>query len=83
MCGNLPADFEEGEINFGPTYKINEKFQTYNFKWIPGWTDRILYKSKDNWLNQVRYDSLTTVLTSDHRPVFAQFEFDFSYEFKE
>jgi hypothetical protein len=37
---------------------------------IPGWTDRILYKSKENLLKQDNYESLRQIKTSDHRAVF-------------
>lgn len=42
--------FEEGEINFLPTYKYNNgtnEYDTSENARIPAWTDRILYKGMD------------------------------------
>ena len=80
QSGDFPPGFSEGQIEFAPTYKIKNNTDEYNMKKrAPGWTDRILYKSKDNILIQHSYDSVNTIKTSDHRPVFSQFELKFSY----
>ena len=39
--------FKEGIINFMPTYKYKELTDEYDYKRIPAWTDRILFKSKN------------------------------------
>ena len=80
QSGEFPAGFNEGEIEFAPTYKIKNNSDEYSTKRIPGWCDRILYKSKNNVLTQHSYDSVNTIKTSDHRAVFSQFELAFEYE---
>ncbi|CAH6718810.1 phosphatidylinositol 4,5-bisphosphate 5-phosphatase Inp54p [[Candida] jaroonii] len=71
--------FTEGCINFPPTYKFHVGTGIYNVKRSPSWCDRILYQSTYNMktngqeepyprINQ--YNSLKTLLTSDHLPVF-------------
>ena len=42
--------FEEGKIEFAPTYKIHKNSNFYENSGIPGWTDRIIYYSKNNGL---------------------------------
>ena len=68
--------FEEGEINFAPTFKFKNidlnTFQNY-VKRNPSWTDRILYRSREGLLQQVNYDSNNDIRLSDHRAVFSQF----------
>ena len=40
-------DFYEGKINFMPTYKFQDGTNEYDYtERVPGWTDRILFKSK-------------------------------------
>ena len=41
--GRIAEDFEEGEINFAPTYKLVKNADLYNLARLPGWTDRIIY----------------------------------------
>ena len=39
--------FDEGELNFKPTYKYNDNSYDYDTSKklrVPSWTDRILYK---------------------------------------
>jgi hypothetical protein len=43
-------DFEEGNIEFAPTYKLKKNDNRYNLTRIPGWCDRIIYRSKNNIL---------------------------------
>lgn len=77
----LPTDFKEGEIEFAPTYKIKNGTDEYNQKKrLPAWWDRIIFKSKDDILEQISYDSINTMKGSDHRPVFSQFELKFKYD---
>ena len=61
-------------IRFPPTYKMLLNSEEYKMEGknnrIPGWTDRILYKSKENLLKQDNYESLRQIKTSDHRAVF-------------
>ena len=76
-------NFREGDAAlFAPTFKIIPGTSTININHrIPGWTDRILYRSrnlgyrddKGDILTLVNYDSNNLVTFSDHRPVFAQF----------
>lgn len=77
-------NYREGKFdNFAPTYKIKNKkgVSSYMKKRNPGWTDRIIYRTKKhldgeiskNTLVQVNYDSNNIVKHSDHKPVFAQF----------
>ena len=37
-------EFQEGIINFMPTYKYKDNSDEYDYERKPGWTDRILYK---------------------------------------
>ena len=81
--------FKEGKIFFRPTFKYwnnTSNFQyidTHKIDQIPGWTDRILYKKKEEDSNsltikQEKYDSMHDIEMSDHKPVFAYFELTFS-----
>jgi endonuclease/exonuclease/phosphatase family metal-dependent hydrolase len=67
----VAVGFNEGKINFAPTFKFKSQTSTYNIKRQPSWTDRILYRCKDNVLQLVNYESNNNVQMSDHRPVFA------------
>ena len=81
--------FIEGEIYFRPTFKYwnnTSNFQyidTHKIDQIPGWTDRILYKKKEENNNslsikQEKYDSMHDIEMSDHKPGFSYFELKFS-----
>ena len=70
--------YDEGQINFAPTYKINKGTNVYSSKRNPAWTDRILFRSNQGILKQVNYESHNLVRESDHRPVFAQFLMHFN-----
>lgn len=65
--------YSEGALTFAPSYKVLVNTDTYDEKRSPAWTDRILYRSNDQILQLVNYDSNNTLKISDHRPVFAQF----------
>lgn len=75
--GKVMKGFKEGAITFAPTFKLNAGTDTYTLKKssrVPSYTDRILYKCKDEGtLKQLSYDSNNLLKCSDHRPVFAQF----------
>ncbi len=40
---------------------------------IPSWTDRILYRPVGPQVTLLAYDSVPSMQTSDHRPVYAAF----------
>jgi hypothetical protein len=42
--------FQEGKIEFAPTYKINKIGTDYNSKRVPAWTDRVIFRSKNEIL---------------------------------
>ena len=51
---------------------------------MPGWTDRILYKSKKfTDLLLCKYDCILDTKTSDHKPVFAIFKLDIEDEIED
>ncbi|XP_041371073.1 phosphatidylinositol polyphosphate 5-phosphatase type IV-like [Gigantopelta aegis] len=70
--------FQEGRINFRPTYKFDVNTDTYDTSHknrIPSYTDRILFRcKKKNTISCVHYDAVTSVKVSDHKPVFAVFQ---------
>ena len=76
QLGNIPTQFQEGEIAFAPTFKrAPYDNTTFKLKRNPAWTDRILYYA-EHGLQQLKleaYDANNLVSLSDHRPVFAQF----------
>jgi inositol-1,4,5-trisphosphate 5-phosphatase len=77
LQNTLFAGFQEGPLVFDPTYRYDigtNVFDTSKKQRVPGWTDRVLYKSKGFKMVQKSYNSLPSSLTSDHRPVFAQFK---------
>ena len=64
----------EGIINFMPTYKFNHSNE-YDYSRKPGWTDRILYKSKNFYdIMLCEYSSINNIYISDHKPVYAVFK---------
>ncbi|CAG8749718.1 27598_t:CDS:2 [Dentiscutata erythropus] len=71
-------EFEEGEITFSPTYKYDfgtNIFDTSEKRRTPSWTDRILWRSKENdWCRQLTYKSHMDIMLSDHKPVSSIFE---------
>nr|CDI53075.1 related to INP52-phosphatidylinositol phosphate phosphatase [Melanopsichium pennsylvanicum 4] len=81
--GSLFDDFEEGKINFAPTYKFDkgtDRYDTSDKQRIPAWTDRILWAVTQEWeddggLNSATaetkfaYESVPNIKFSDHRPV--------------
>jgi phosphatidylinositol-bisphosphatase len=68
--------FKEQEIEFPPTYKFDKGTDAYDTgkkQRVPSWTDRILWKN-DEGIKALTYGSVSSMYTSDHRPVYAQFE---------
>eukprot|EP01029_Cantina_marsupialis_P023527 TRINITY_DN5895_c0_g3_i1.p1 TRINITY_DN5895_c0_g3~~TRINITY_DN5895_c0_g3_i1.p1 ORF type:complete len:1899 (+),score=565.67 TRINITY_DN5895_c0_g3_i1:99-5795(+) len=77
--GNVFASFQEGSIDFAPTYRMIKNGHGYSNKknQNPSYTDRILWRSLPGFKSNVRqlsYNSAPQILSSDHSPVFAQFE---------
>eukprot|EP00172_Hildenbrandia_rubra_P003673 Plantae.Rhodophyta-Hildenbrandia_rubra.ctg6140.p1 GENE.Plantae.Rhodophyta-Hildenbrandia_rubra.ctg6140~~Plantae.Rhodophyta-Hildenbrandia_rubra.ctg6140.p1 ORF type:complete len:769 (-),score=131.09 Plantae.Rhodophyta-Hildenbrandia_rubra.ctg6140:3974-6280(-) len=76
--------FQEAAIHFAPTYKLNRDNDKYerneegDLKKIPSYTDRILWRVKDEAMHQdfIRLKSYSRCLVygSDHRPVRALFK---------
>ncbi|XP_074656723.1 phosphatidylinositol 4,5-bisphosphate 5-phosphatase A-like [Tubulanus polymorphus] len=72
--------FQEGAINFNPTYKFDKGTDTYDTsskQRKPAWTDRILWKVVENKFNKVKsllYRSHPGYKTSDHKPISGEFE---------
>lgn len=60
--------FNEGPLNFAPTYKYNNGSNTYDTSEkmrAPAWTDRILFKGKNLVQNGYGRNEMTL---SDHKP---------------
>ena len=75
-------DFNEGVLDFPPTYKydlFSEDYDTSEKCRVPAWTDRVLWRrrqiSKDptvNWSSGVsKWYGRAELKQSDHRPVLA------------
>ena len=73
------AHFSEGAISFRPTYKFDKHAPTeYDHsekQRVPAYTDRVLYRGTA--VELLRYGSCEEVLTSDHRPVAAEFRLSY------
>nr|ATU82426.1 venom inositol phosphate phosphatase [Lethocerus distinctifemur] len=70
--GTAFGQYSEQAIHFRPTFKMFPGQDDYNMKRRPAWTDRILYMENAKLL-PVKYTSLPSYRSSDHRPVVAQF----------
>ncbi|KAG3018110.1 hypothetical protein PC128_g11245 [Phytophthora cactorum] len=82
-AGNVFPHFREGQPNFRPTYKFDKRSDVYDSsakQRIPSWTDRVLYLSNEKLhdIELLSYRSQTNFRTSDHRPVCATFQVNFS-----
>ncbi|CAH1114292.1 unnamed protein product [Psylliodes chrysocephalus] len=77
--------FCEAKITFPPTYKYDpgtQQFDSYSKHRKPAYTDRILYKQKRQFsgisenppLQCLIYDSVPSITTSDHKPVWGVFK---------
>mmetsp|Transcript_4928 Transcript_4928/g.9233 ORF Transcript_4928/g.9233 Transcript_4928/m.9233 type:complete len:486 (+) Transcript_4928:3106-4563(+) len=84
-AGNVAVSYNEGKIDFVPTYRFDPGTCTYDTsrkRRIPGWTDRILFRDNAGCLSQLTYSNILEVSESDHKPVFSQFLLKFDPEFK-
>jgi endonuclease/exonuclease/phosphatase family metal-dependent hydrolase len=68
--GRAFRDFDEGVLDFAPTYKFDEgskEYDTSSKLRVPSWTDRVLWKG--NSMRLLDYSAMHNILVSDHRPV--------------
>jgi len=74
--GRVFQGFEEGEINFAPTYKYQPGTHVYDQRpekkiRAPAWCDRVLWLSQDpRHVQQLTYKRSETPSFSDHKPVY-------------
>lgn len=81
--------FLEANITFPPTYKYDpgtQQFDTSSKQRAPAYTDRILYKYRHPYMLRrnsssgnvivecLAYDSVPSIISSDHKPVWALFK---------
>lgn len=70
-AGRVLFGFEEGQLNFAPTYKYDKGTNIYDTsekQRIPSWTDRVLWKgNKKDFCKLLSYNRYE-LLMSDHRP---------------
>lgn len=80
LKGNIFQGFSEQPIGFSPTYKydfFSDQYDTSEKQRVPSWTDRILFKSangSEGGLVGIGYSACSTLLDSDHRPVYGMFK---------
>lgn len=82
--GNCFHNFHEGQITFPPTYKYQPGTNIYEArpekkKRIPAWCDRILYLINEkniimNPIEVLQYQAIESILVSDHKPVYCEFQ---------
>lgn len=76
--GSIFKGFQEAPIHFFPTYKFDigcDNYDTTSKQRTPSYTDRILFKNRQaNDIKAVKYNSCSSIKTSDHRPVVAVFQ---------
>ncbi|GFO45597.1 72 kda inositol polyphosphate 5-phosphatase [Plakobranchus ocellatus] len=76
--GKIFHGFQEGRINFHPTFKFDINKDTYDSSQknrVPSYTDRIMFRSKrKNDITCLCYDAVMSIKHSDHKPVYGQFE---------
>lgn len=85
-CGRALYGFEEGPLQWPPTFKYNRQKDAdedgftegnpFNTKRVPSYTDRVLYHSLPclkNKLTLKYYRSCQSVTSSDHKPVLSLF----------
>ena len=73
IAGETFRYYNEGKINFPPTYKFDngtDNYDTSEKQRVPAWTDRILYRGQGVKLHEYHSANLKM---SDHRPVYATF----------
>lgn len=75
--GQVFMDFNEGKLNFLPSFKYVKGTSTFGHlvntserKRDPAWCDRILYRGDAELLS---YNMCNAVMQSDHKPVYAEF----------
>ncbi|KRX81148.1 Synaptojanin-1 [Trichinella sp. T6] len=81
MAGCVFIEFEEGLINFAPTYKydaFSDNYDTSEKARVPAWTDRIFFRKRRPYFKaqdtcQLLVYCRAELKTSDHRPVGAVF----------
>jgi len=71
--GRVFSNFFEGEIRFEPTYKFKPGTSTRVSDRVPGWCDRILWRSQPTAIQLKDYFSIPFFTISDHKPVVAEF----------
>ncbi|GLV43240.1 Synaptojanin [Carabus blaptoides fortunei] len=88
--GNVFKNYQEGDINFPPTYKydlFSDDYDTSEKCRAPAWTDRVLWKrrkqlpdidnSTDDWSpGRLVHYGRAELKQSDHRPVIAIIDID-------
>lgn len=87
MKKGLLDGFIEGELKFRPTYKFDpgetppaapRPYSDYKNR-TPSWTDRVLCRPQPGHsIKLVDYDACYKVVSSDHDPVYATYDFDAS-----
>ncbi|XP_038156068.1 phosphatidylinositol polyphosphate 5-phosphatase type IV [Cyprinodon tularosa] len=73
--GSIFKGFQEAPVHFFPTYKFDigcDNYDTTSKQRTPSYTDRVLFRSRQaNDIRVLKYDSCSSIKTSDHRPVIA------------
>lgn len=80
LSGNVFQEFQEGALDFAPTYKydtFSDDYDTSEKCRAPAWTDRILWRDEptEKLVGLIEYRR-SEIRTSDHRPVGAVFNLD-------
>lgn len=76
-AGRVFADFEEGQLNFPPTYKYQPGTDVYEQRpekklRAPAWCDRILWMAQEpQHVQQLSYGRSETPNVSDHKAVYS------------
>lgn len=74
---NVFANFEEHEIRFAPTFKLDPKTGRYSTSRVPSYCDRILWHSlpsRKDLVKCLKYQPLTQFRQSDHLPVHGEYD---------
>lgn len=84
--GNVLKGFEEGPLQFAPTYKFQAGTSVYEKRpekklRAPAWCDRILWKAKTpGHVELLSYNAVPALDLSDHKPVHAFFDVQITHQ---